>query len=125
MNLTDLSDILDDLERRGNVPAGFSHCSIGGWRFMPDNIVGPLTQTPETRNVYRLEDLAHLPLAIASLCHTIEGVLMRERGYINISIESDGAHTCQPGVDMAFLGDTRLAAAAAAYRAHCLEKNDG
>lgn len=104
MNLTDLTDILDDLERRGNVPAGYNNESdepgISEWVFENDYI-----DIPD----------ADYSLATASLCYTIEEVLMRE-GWRPRWV-GDG-YVWQHDEHMATGAADRLAAAAAAYRAH-------
>lgn len=111
MNLADLTDILDHLEANGNVPAGWWHCKSGCGT--PDGGIWKFHQQVSA-------DIDRLPphyvgIATASLCHTIEGVLMRE-GWRPRWV-GDG-YVWQHDEHMATGAADRRAAAAAAYRAH-------
>jgi hypothetical protein len=102
MKLIDLTDILDHLEASGNVPYGFSNWGDRGWRFQGRPLWSPF------------DDIA---LALCSLCHTIEGVLMRE-GWVVSQCEEMGGYWCGHEIKSDVFADpSRLAAAAAAYRA--------
>lgn len=104
--LTDYTDILDHLEASGSVPAGYIHDETGWVWYSPATWLEHLE--PEDRDV-----------ATASLCHTIEGVLMDHVPSISLSMLSDTAYSLTKWNDkVPFQGPSRLAVAASAYRAH-------
>lgn len=114
MNLTDYTDILDDLEAKGSVPAGFwrgpplAGTNPSGWRFDRGGIVF----------IERLEG-DRVDMALAMLCDTMTEALRSSLRMYWIFDRHGPLWKVALGSERSFYCHSRIDALAAAYRAHC------